>query len=1058
MSRTNDNINSGITVDHMDLLENLGTFQKLQNEYYPTKMPEIEYFVKTLFPEQIYQNHYDNDNFTDSKISDDVLKYGLQAFRADAKLSEREECEFLIKWINKMIGKNEDNFRNKQLILSFTLSEIIRMCRLECNERANILLIVWEEILKMMKKLEKSNNEFEKFVKKDSKLKIQKLKQDYEEKFIKMKQEICEFESKIPKFKEEIQKQNDFIAQLKSRIKELSERCQALSGIIDHLVNKNVEDLRKSAKSSKKNIGIVLTRLKQFDKMDLDAILIPQEKTFLTDEQKIAELEKIKEMSKFVELPIIPSSEPTKNEIITEKPTENLPAKIEQKEEKNDTEIKPKKKIAKLKKTFNEYFSQTLTQTYEEKNTECEENEEFWDFSEPMQFDLICEKQAKLNNSVRNDNSDFESEMTKTELNINEKLQEIKEDFNENMGSPASKDNPNKNEELKTDNFSGKINSSSHFKTLQDNDTPEIANLQMPKEALLLDLPTNSSPVDLLENLKLPSQPEFSHSQDEITQLLTSSLQNLNIDPLKIKYISSQLFKLFTNAEPLSALLTENNHPEEILLKEQNKKTEPTVLNTPKNIEPHELRTSQMEELQTELPKKLMAVMSEMTDNISNLDTDEYGQWLLDLTKDNELTRRILSNGHTLTILLRNLYKTKNKEQDMKKLLENVLLYSVSVQTERIFKSAAEFHEIQSLNKEIQTESQEKLSPKMTITKANKNEGTEKQVRIVRKMASSRDVQSSHYGFSSGNSKQNSNPHSINFNLFQIGKIQSSLGKAHPALLFLQTFLEKLASNDTKYLNVATLSVKLLLKNINNAYAEKLITGRNIILLQQQPLIAFLFDSFINKYGLLNFCERKLKEIMLTAIMNKTKYSKIELFARFVGISEVKYSPDDLWFFLYFAQKLFTRVYNVVNAKRDIMIFENLNSANIEQIKDTVFVCFPNVLPIILSEITNLTGIISLDFLYPKIIDAYRQAKISLQEKLVSKSAILPNLQCGDAYYDLQEFCEISKVCIWKGEDPKAVFEKYATYQEGEHGEIVRKIGLEILLGIIVRNGIEIIN
>ena len=66
-----------------------------------------------------------------------------------------------------------------------------------------------------------------------------------------------------------------------------------------------------------------------------------------------------------------------------------------------------------------------------------------------------------------------------------------------------------------------------------------------------------------------------------------------------------------------------------------------------------------MNDIKHELGKKLVSIMNYMIENISDLDKDNNGDWILDPNEDNEIIRSIIKNGHLLTILLRNLYKKK---------------------------------------------------------------------------------------------------------------------------------------------------------------------------------------------------------------------------------------------------------------------------------------------------------------------------------------------------------------------------------------------------------------
>lgn len=90
--------------------------------------------------------------------------------------------------------------------------------------------------------------------------------------------------------------------------------------------------------------------------------------------------------------------------------------------------------------------------------------------------------------------------------------------------------------------------------------------------------------------------------------------------------------------------------------------------------------------------------------------------------------------------------------------------------------------------------------------------------------------------------------------------------------------------------------IKQLIRLINQVYAEKMMASKEAASIRTQSLSAFFYDSYINRYGLLNVAERKIKEIFLSAAFNRTKLLKIELFSRFLGISEQKYSSDDMHF------------------------------------------------------------------------------------------------------------------------------------------------------------------
>lgn len=114
-----------------------------------------------------------------------------------------------------------------------------------------------------------------------------------------------------------------------------------------------------------------------------------------------------------------------------------------------------------------------------------------------------------------------------------------------------------------------------------------------------------------------------------------------------------------------------NVDPLNPILKKSNENTE--------DLHDHEM--IHMDNPKTDLPRKLLAAMSSMSDSLTSLQKDEYGEWLLDITKDSDLVQRILKNGHLLTLLLRNLYRPKKGTIDKN---GTGFLYDMGIQTEEI--------------------------------------------------------------------------------------------------------------------------------------------------------------------------------------------------------------------------------------------------------------------------------------------------------------------------------------------------------------------------------------
>ena len=64
-----------------------------------------------------------------------------------------------------------------------------------------------------------------------------------------------------------------------------------------------------------------------------------------------------------------------------------------------------------------------------------------------------------------------------------------------------------------------------------------------------------------------------------------------------------------------------------------------------------------------------------------------------------------------------------------------------------------------------------------------------------------------------------------------------------------------------------------------------------------------------NKYGIVKLTEKKLKEICLTIMLNYTKFTEIDLFWCFLGLTDIYFTNDDLSFY-YEIEKLYTSEIN----------------------------------------------------------------------------------------------------------------------------------------------------
>ncbi len=310
-----------------------------------------------------------------------------------------------------------------------------------------------------------------------------------------------------------------------------------------------------------------------------------------------------------------------------------------------------------------------------------------------------------------------------------------------------------------------------------------------------------------------------------------------------------------------------------------------------------------MEDAAVELPKKLMAAMSNMSDNIAQLQTDEYGEWLLDITQDSDLVRRIISNGHLLTLLLRNLYKRKEPRP------AEMRVFDQEAQTEAIFTS-------ESLAKSQGHETGTKeYSGKQWADKAVQADLSQGFLQVPGRMVSTPASPSERRASVVAAMKQGfKRPQLTVMRPFVLGRPTNGVvtARSHPGQGFISQFVEGLGKRDQKCVNVPPMSVRILLHQIFAIYGEKISQGNSSAVVQTQTLPAFIYDLYVNKYGLITVAERKLRELMLGASMNRSKILAVELFARFLGVSDVKYTADDMQFMFSVAVRLMQR-YSLVD-------------------------------------------------------------------------------------------------------------------------------------------------
>ena len=97
----------------------------------------------------------------------------------------------------------------------------------------------------------------------------------------------------------------------------------------------------------------------------------------------------------------------------------------------------------------------------------------------------------------------------------------------------------------------------------------------------------------------------------------------------------------------------------------------------------------------------------------------------------------------------------------------------------------------------------------------------------------------------------------------------------------------------------------MMIKQINTFYSEKVNQAKDSVNIRNATMLEFVYEYLQNKYGKTPILERKVKEILLTTLLNESKYKYIKLFGKFLGITiTTAYTNDDLSMY-YYLNRLF---------------------------------------------------------------------------------------------------------------------------------------------------------
>ena len=117
--------------------------------------------------------------------------------------------------------------------------------------------------------------------------------------------------------------------------------------------------------------------------------------------------------------------------------------------------------------------------------------------------------------------------------------------------------------------------------------------------------------------------------------------------------------------------------------------------------------------------------------------------------------------------------------------------------------------------------------------------------------------------------------------------LKVALRRTHPST----KLLLELAQTDSSELR-ATMHIKTLMKTINSFYADRIAAVRESVSLKRVPLVESLYELLLARHGLKSVAEKKLREVLSTAVVFADKLQRVSLFVNFSGLRD-RYSTED---------------------------------------------------------------------------------------------------------------------------------------------------------------------
>lgn len=115
---------------------------------------------------------------------------------------------------------------------------------------------------------------------------------------------------------------------------------------------------------------------------------------------------------------------------------------------------------------------------------------------------------------------------------------------------------------------------------------------------------------------------------------------------------------------------------------------------------------------------------------------------------------------------------------------------------------------------------------------------------------------------------------------FLLGQIQKKIHLTHPGQKYLLKVMSSLREDELK----VSLSLKALMKILNQVYSEKTLLSRENSSHKRHEACVVLYDMLIHKYGLRSVSENKYKQVILATIFYSEKYPRVQNFYKFLGL------------------------------------------------------------------------------------------------------------------------------------------------------------------------------